>query len=338
MTPAATGISVIFRSPSSTTRRNREQCNTLALQLCRGNISRLHVESLTECALPSLKLHSLSGLTSITQGITMVCTPFARVAYCNADTLELNLVNLEEEDWHTLIYGGTNTPAVYSRLTKLLLGFVYDQDDGDWVAIDDAVPFPVLFKMTLIDRYPFSDDLLFRGNGQTLRKLSIPFGVLSKNIFGRFSVLNRSGDTRMCLIAIDLPGYIDEALATVQSDSHIVQQFRSILEAATTLRLVGTLSAEILLRALETMANTATVRELKLFAQPLCASEVLLFVSAIPSLVALSSKIKEPVSSIEATPASEHPSVLRKKYLIAKNNFRHLYVLDEDSDSDDEDD
>ncbi|KAJ2728423.1 hypothetical protein IW152_005973, partial [Coemansia sp. BCRC 34962] len=65
-----------------------------------------------------------------------------------------------------------------------------------------------------------------------------------------------------------------------------------------------------------------------------CASEVLSIVSAIPSLVTLTSKIKEPVSSIEAIPPSEHPSALRKKYPIVNSNFRQFYVLDENSDDD----
>ncbi|KAJ2683628.1 hypothetical protein IWW39_005388 [Coemansia spiralis] len=41
--------------------------------------------------------------------------------------------------------------------------------------------------MTLEDDYPFGDDLLFRGNGPTLRKLYIPFRMLVKNVLGRFN-------------------------------------------------------------------------------------------------------------------------------------------------------
>ncbi|KAJ2812962.1 hypothetical protein H4S07_001028, partial [Coemansia furcata] len=43
LTPAATGVVVLFRSPSSTNKKNRGQCNTLLLQLGRGKITRLQV-------------------------------------------------------------------------------------------------------------------------------------------------------------------------------------------------------------------------------------------------------------------------------------------------------
>ncbi|KAJ2810146.1 hypothetical protein H4S07_002841 [Coemansia furcata] len=37
LTPASTGVVVFFRSPSSTNKKNRGQCNTLVLELCRGD-------------------------------------------------------------------------------------------------------------------------------------------------------------------------------------------------------------------------------------------------------------------------------------------------------------
>ncbi|KAJ2688907.1 hypothetical protein IWW39_001869 [Coemansia spiralis] len=338
MTPAATGVNVIFRSPSSTTKKNRGQCNMLVLQLCRGNISRLHVKSQTECALPTLKLHSLTGLTSITQGFSMASVPFAQVAYLNADTLqELNLLRIEEVGWRTLIYGGTKTSAVYSCLTKLLLAVWGNDDDSAWAAIEDAVSFPALSEMTLMPNYPFSDDLLFRGNGRTLQNMFIPFMAPSKDVLRQFNVLNRSGATRMGLIEIDLPGHIDEMFLTLRSDAHIMQQIRSILGATTVLTLVGTVSVRLLLRALKTAANTAVLRKLNVFSHPLGVSEALSIISAIPSLVTLSTAISEPVSTIEDIPVSELPCALRERYPQGNSNFRRLYVFCDESDDDDED-
>ncbi|KAJ2701468.1 hypothetical protein H4218_001435 [Coemansia sp. IMI 209128] len=347
ITPAATGVIVFFRSPSSTTRKNRGQCNNLVLQLCRGNISRLYVESKTERTLPTLKLHSLTGLTSITQGLTMACAPLAQVAYLNVGTLqELNLVRLEEEeDWRTLIYGGTTTPAVYSRLTKLFLGFAAGQAVRNWAAIEDAVSFPALLEMALVGDYPFSDDLLFRGNGQTLRKLFLHFRVLARNALGRFNVFNRSGATRMNLININLSDDVDEVFVAIQSDDYIAQQIRGILEATVVLTLMGTLSAELLLRALKTAANNATVRELNVFSNRLDSSEALSIISAIPSLEILSSELSEIPSNAKAFLSSEYLSALHEKYPIANSNFRQLNVPDvhyyddlTDEESDDSDD
>ncbi|KAJ2790502.1 hypothetical protein GGI18_001757 [Coemansia linderi] len=329
MTPAATGAIVLFCSPTSTIKKNRGQCNTLVLQLCRGNISRLHVESRTECALPMLKLHSLSGLTSITQGFSTACAPFAQVAYRNADTLqELKLLNLEEETWRTLIYGGTVTPAVYSRLTKLLLEFASGLVVRDWAAIEDAASFPVLHEISLRDDYPFGDDLIFRGNGPTLQKLRIPFRVLTKNVLGRFNVLDRSGVVRMSLIEIYPPDRIDHLHLTDRSGALAVRQIRSILETTAMLTIESKLAVGYLLRALETSVKTAVLRELKVIFNQLGADEVLSIISAIPSLVTLSSEIYEPVSNAKSIQASEHLSALREKYPLGNSNFRQLNVLE----------
>ncbi|KAJ2752844.1 hypothetical protein GGI19_003546 [Coemansia pectinata] len=88
LAPAATGVVVFFRSPSSTNKKNRGLCNTLVLQLCHGRTTRLYVQSWTECTLSMLKLRSMSGLTTITQGVDTSCVPFAQLAYLNANTLK----------------------------------------------------------------------------------------------------------------------------------------------------------------------------------------------------------------------------------------------------------
>ncbi|KAJ2058634.1 hypothetical protein GGI17_004902, partial [Coemansia sp. S146] len=338
LTPAATGAVVLFRSPSSTSKKNRGQCSTLVLQLCSGKTTRLHVESWTDCTLATLKLRSVSGLTSITQGHTTACAPFAQLAYLNASTLkELNLINPEESDWRTIIYGDTKTPAVYSSLTKFLLEPMDVPYDRPWTAIEDAVPFPALLELDVSGDYPFNDDLLFRGNGGTLRKLCIPFRALTRNTFGRFNVFNRSGVTQMSLIDVDMADDVDDTLLDGQTSAHIVQQVHSLMGATTMLYLQGDTADDHILEAMQTAPSTTVLKELELYDLPLDACEVLSIISAIPSLVTLACEIDGSVSNIEALPTSEHPIALREKYRSLNSNFRQLYVLD-DGDDDDNDD
>ncbi|KAJ2252502.1 hypothetical protein GGI13_003243 [Coemansia sp. RSA 455] len=339
LTPAATGVVVFFRSPSSTNKKNRGQCNTLLLQLCQEKTTRLHVQSWTDCTLSSLKLRSVSGLTSITQGLITACAPFAQLAYLNAGTLkDINLKNVDESDWRTIIYGDTETPAVYSSLTKLGLLPAEAPYDTTWAAIEDAVSFPALIQLDVIDDYPFNDDLLFRGNGRTLRKLCIPFRALTKNVLGRFNVFSRSGVTRINLVDIDIAGDQDSAILRGQVGTHIVQQIHSILEATTMLYLQGDTANKHMLNAVKSAPATAVLQSLELYDPPLDTCDILSIISAIPSLIALTCAIDGSVASVEALSASEHPTALHEKYSSLNSNFRQLYVLDDDDDDDDDED
>ncbi|KAJ2102723.1 hypothetical protein GGI09_001065 [Coemansia sp. S100] len=337
LTPAATGVVVFFRSPSSTNKKNRGQCNTLLMQLCQGKTTRLHVQTWTDCTLSSLKLRSVSGLTSITQGLITACAPFAQLVHLNTGTLkEINLKNVDESDWRTIIYGDTETLAIYSSLTKLGLLPAEAPYDRTWAAIEDAVSFPALVELDLMDDYPFNDDLLFRGNGRTLRKLCIPFRVLTKNVLGRFNVFSRSGVTRMNLVDIDIAAGQDSAILLGQASTHIVQQIPSILEATTMLYLQGDTANKHMLNAVKSAPATTVLQSLELYNPPLDACDILSIILAIPSLVTLTCEIDGSVASIEALSASEHPTSLHEKYSSLNSNFRQLYVLDDDDDDNDD--
>ncbi|KAJ2022165.1 hypothetical protein IWW57_004634 [Coemansia sp. S610] len=54
-----------------------------------------------------------------------------------------------------------------------------------WAAIEDIVPFPALTNLAADGGYPFSDDLLFRGNGASLKNLGLLFSAIAWNKLGR---------------------------------------------------------------------------------------------------------------------------------------------------------
>ncbi|KAJ2097146.1 hypothetical protein GGI09_003990 [Coemansia sp. S100] len=329
LTPAATGAVVFFCSSSSTIKKNRGQCNTLVTQLCLGKTTRLHVQSWTECTLSSLSLRSVLGLTTITQGLDTACAPFAQLAYLNASTLkEFNLRAVDETNWRTIVYGDTKTPAVYSSLTKFLIGIPVNPYHTIWSAIEDAVPFPALIELDVSGDYPFNDDLLFRGNGGTLRKLAIPFKALARNVLGRFNVFSRSGVTRMNLIDIDAVDNVGADLIVGQASADIARQIHSMLEVTKILFLWSDTDEDHMLSAIKTAPNTAVIQGLELYYLPLVADDILSIISAIPSLVSLSCEIDGSVRHIGAIPEREHPAALREKYNSLNSNFRQLHILD----------
>ncbi|KAJ2067566.1 hypothetical protein GGI16_009639, partial [Coemansia sp. S142-1] len=62
--------------------------------------------------------------------------------------------------------------VIYPKLQYLEPSFDYN-DPIERVLAPDIVPFPVLQCLRLFSRYPFGDDVMFRGNSATLEKLSI---------------------------------------------------------------------------------------------------------------------------------------------------------------------
>ncbi|KAJ1997034.1 hypothetical protein GGI06_006606 [Coemansia sp. S85] len=140
----------------------------------------------------------------------------------------------------------------------------------------------------------------------------------------------------MSLIDVGSVGPFEVNRSVGQSRTPVVQKFRSILEATTTFSLKGAVAAKYLLQALESTASAAVLHELRLYERPLCASKALSIISAIPSLVTLTSKINESVSDTKAIPPDEHLNALHVKYPCANISFRRLDALSDDSDDEDE--
>ncbi|KAJ2746907.1 hypothetical protein GGI20_000986 [Coemansia sp. BCRC 34301] len=301
--PTVTGIHVRFSASSLASEKSRMLCNDLASELCRKGVTRMFVET--------SGLHNVTKLTSITQGVGIICTPLSQLAYLNAPTLkDLNISLTEESNWRTLIYGGTKTLTVYSSLTKLVIGAARVPYGIPWSAIDDAVPFPVLINLELGDEYPFTDDLLFRGNGGTLQQLRLLFCVIARNALGRFNVLGRCDVTRMSSI---------------------------FLEVATKLKLefMEYMSSTLALGAIESVPSTAAVRSLDLRDLRFGILHIAKITSALPSLVSLTCKIHGSASEVEELSATELLSTLRLKHYLLRSSFRHLRVLVNGNDNND---
>ncbi|KAJ1661406.1 hypothetical protein GGF38_003654, partial [Coemansia sp. RSA 25] len=158
--------------------------DVLVLELYKGRVTGMEIHPAPGLSSPPYSLQGVSGLTSIRHNLNFSWGPFASLAYRNARTLKtLDIRVAEETNWLDLIYGGTETPTVYDSLTSLLLVTAYTAYGTTWTAIEGGVvPFPSLETLRVAGRYPFDDDLFFRGNGSTLQHLCIPFSALARDI------------------------------------------------------------------------------------------------------------------------------------------------------------
>ncbi|KAJ2819101.1 hypothetical protein GGI24_004892 [Coemansia furcata] len=202
----------------------------------------------------------------------------------------------------------------------------YSPHDTTWAAIDNAVPFPALRKLDVMCGYLFNDDLLFKGNGGTLRGLGLTFKALALNALWQFNVFNRRGVTWMKFVDIDTIGYLDSALLTGPANAHVAQQIHSILGVAEMIVLRGDTTGELVTDAIKTAPNNAVLRVLEVTDQPLDVGDILSIISAVPSLEALACCVKGSVSGIKALPATEHPDALCKRYS-SNSNFRQLIIF-----------
>ncbi|KAJ2058268.1 hypothetical protein GGI17_005136 [Coemansia sp. S146] len=194
--------------------------------------------------------------------------------------------------------------------------------------VKGAVPFPVLAKLTISGGYPFDDDTLFRGNSGTLHRLSISFDMITINALGGPGVLNRSGITQMSPIhtvqVTDVPGFRSP-------DNFVREQVHDILETSTTLQpscdtIYGRTIDGQALNSLCDLLSTTVLQHLTLFNQRCDIGDVIRVVSALPSLVSLTTAIQESVKRTELISESEHPSTLHTMYYPASSNFRMLRV------------
>ncbi|KAJ2097340.1 hypothetical protein GGI09_003886 [Coemansia sp. S100] len=316
-TPIVASVIVKFESVSNAASCNEQLYGTLISELYQGRVSSVDVYSGLNGTPLSLSLTGTTGLTSIAHGSNISCAPFASLAHLNARTLKtLEIIISEEKNWLDLLYGGTETPTAYTSLTTLVVEITDIPYDAIWAAIEDGEPFPVLSTLVVEGKYPFNDGLLFRGNGKTLQSLSIPFSAIARNVLGRFSVLKRSGVTRMAQICI---GDVTEM------DTEFLAGRAGV---ATLLDYTGDTTNAQTFSSIKTAPTTAILQHLRISKLQCSVTDFIKMIVALPSLVSFTCDIHAFGPDIEEIPANDRPSILRAKYYPLSSNFRVLRVPD----------
>ncbi|KAJ2407129.1 hypothetical protein GGI10_005053, partial [Coemansia sp. RSA 2530] len=203
LTPAVTRVAVELNSFCPDAFNFALLYATLVSELTKGYMAGVSINSNTPVYWRRLTRLTEPGLTSIVFGSNINSVPERTLAYRNASTLRELQIGLHEfGSWRGLLYGDTQTPTVYPRLTSLALDVVERQYNPNWAPLDCVDPFPILVTLDISGRYLFNDNLLFRGNGETLVNLSLPFSAITDNALGRFGLVEQFRRTRMNSIHI----------------------------------------------------------------------------------------------------------------------------------------
>ncbi|KAJ2831536.1 hypothetical protein FBU31_002253 [Coemansia sp. 'formosensis'] len=322
-----------FCSPGATNQQNKGLCNVLVSELCHGSVSRVEMDSAPGCSLPSFQIQGAPGLTGLIQGLGQVCAPFSRIAYLNVSTLkELIIRPTTDAEWRTVIYGDSKTPAVYTSLTLITL-VTEDVPLGvKWTAIKGVTPFPVLIHLGIVGAYPFDDDnSLYRGNGRSLKCLHLPFGVVSRNILGKYSILNRSGVAQMDTIVFGRVIDMDNNPVAGRANAIIKQQVDRMLEVTRQLSLANDTADMQVFNAIKTAPRTAIIQHLSFSILPLDIDMLFDIVSALPSLITLACRLKKSVPSVKSLPLNKQPNILHGRYYPLSSNFKRLDIVDDEN-------
>ncbi|KAJ2048564.1 hypothetical protein H4S04_003757 [Coemansia sp. S16] len=296
--------------------------NTLFAELCQGSVNSLRIYSKVKRERVTLDSMSISGLTCLIQQSNLASAPFAELAYRNAGTLrDLRIRTGTEANWRTMIYGGTQIPTVYSSLALFILGIGNIPSDTTWATIDDVKPFPGLSTLEISEEYPFSDDVLFRGNGATLKSLRVSLRAITKNALGRSGVLHRSGVSRMNTVTI---GVLSDSISSYLPNDVIGPQVRRILEMTTTLKLNKDTTNSQVYNAICTASGTATLQHLELASRSFDFDHIIKIVSALPSLLSLTCWVFEIGSQLESIPQDELPSTLHARHYPLSSSLKLL--------------
>ncbi|KAJ2910636.1 hypothetical protein GGI21_000679 [Coemansia aciculifera] len=329
--PAATGLDLKLSATSLANKMSMRLCDQFATQLCRGGITRVAVET-TAAGVPiPFNLNDVNKLTSITQGFGMDSKLFAYLAHLNAKTLNtLRLAFESENNWRIAIYGknaNSRTPTIYTSLTIFALEVGLTFHDVVWSKVEGAAPFPALDRLVVGDIYPFSDDVLFRDNGRTLKQLGLPYCVIAGRNLDLFSVFGRNGVPRMDTIDIYKCKRCSP-LRHAETPPYVNQQLCSAMGATAKLTLVGGATCMSFVNAIEVAPVIDTLRSLALCDFALNLPKILRVLSVFRGLVTLVCNIADsPSLNFTGRMAEELPSALGAKHFPLSRNFKRLNIL-----------
>ncbi|KAJ2046690.1 hypothetical protein GGH13_009295 [Coemansia sp. S155-1] len=232
-----------------------------------------------------------------------------------------------EADWRNLVYGSTKVLATFNSLAVLALVIGDTPYETTWTAIDNMAPFPVLSTLRLLGGYPFDDDLLFRGNGKTMKDLCLPFRALARNVLGRFNVLSRCGVSQMNSVHIGCVRAEDNAFVAEQGDALIRQQLRRVLEISVTLSISDHTPQMLIYETIEAAPSTHTLQHLYFGGLVFRVDGVINMIGTLPGLVSLACRVEDRGLAAWVSPASLHLRYFRAKYYPLNKCFRVLRVL-----------
>ncbi|KAJ1720860.1 hypothetical protein LPJ53_004558 [Coemansia erecta] len=145
------------------------------------------------------------GLTHLTIRCKSSKSSFIRLARNCAPTLRELIIYEFPKDGSTLLRGSDGVPAVYSKLEKLYIAQSIGIQGLSLPQSGSMSHFPALRSLDIRCKYPFDDDVLFRGNHESLEHISVPLDMQFMAMSAENDVFQPMKFTR--LHSIDLLNY-----------------------------------------------------------------------------------------------------------------------------------
>ncbi|KAJ2785657.1 hypothetical protein GGI15_001836 [Coemansia interrupta] len=117
------------------------------------------------------------GLTHLTIRCKASKTSFIGLARSCAPTLRELIIHEFPKDGSALLRDDDGLPAVYSRLEKLYIAQTMGIQGLSLSQTGGISHFPALCSLDIRCKYPFDDDVLFRGNHDSLEHIGVPLDM-----------------------------------------------------------------------------------------------------------------------------------------------------------------
>ncbi|KAJ1962511.1 hypothetical protein GGI12_002609 [Dipsacomyces acuminosporus] len=152
------------------------------------------------------ELPQVDGLTWVHLGNKSINQYGVELVQRNAQTLQkLGLDGISPLASRDLVHRQDGTLVVYLQLLELCI-ISYSSAGYSELQPISGTPFPSLVRVSCPKVYPFSDDILFRGNSRTLAHLRLELGAEALSVINKHCVFGDSSFTELRYVEFTAPG------------------------------------------------------------------------------------------------------------------------------------
>lgn len=165
----------------------------------------------------------------------------------------------------------------------------------------NVVPFPRLQRLSVDPVYPYDDDVLFRGNHNTLEQLCVPFTSYTMAIFAKYQVFDQQRYGRLKLIKVDnVHEFGERGLAEDSSipSGKLKQQIYNVLNNTETFYINNPKDTDIIksmFLPIDLTPSISNLQQVSFGRMPLHLGRVLDLVRCLPNLVHLACDAIAPI-------------------------------------------
>ncbi|KAJ1904798.1 hypothetical protein LPJ71_004742, partial [Coemansia sp. S17] len=253
-------------------------------------------------------LNSIPPLTSLDLDCKEFSDAYTSLMHKSAYTLQSLGITLGDAD--KLIHDENGDALVYPNLLHLQLSSRNRNGPNTMAKSSTVTPFPVLRNLKLGATYPFTDDVLFRGNTATLKSLSLN---LDYNTITTLSQKRVFECKHKVLRDVTITRYDSNWNTTVNSEVSMDKFLNHLVDSAKRLRVPALRMDKVCLSAMRHGQGFKDIKILYL-CDSLSVFDVLGMLKAIPALVKFTGGIKSLGPELENISDSELPDYMVSTY------------------------